>query len=55
MDNGWGWDGYDKVEFVVKDWEVFIQQFAHFYILFWNSLKREKQTWGLEKKRDKSD
>lgn len=34
--------GYDKVEFEVKDLEVFIEQFAHFYILFWNSLKKEK-------------
>lgn len=37
--------GYEKVEFDVKDMEVFIQQFAHFYILFWNSLKKEYQTY----------
>lgn len=37
--------GYEKVEFDVKDMEVFIQQFAHFYILFWNSLKKENQTY----------
>ncbi len=36
-------EGYDKVEFEVKDLEVFIQQFAHFYILFLNSLKKGKK------------
>lgn len=35
--------GYEKVEFEVKDMEIFIQQFAHFHILFWNSLKNGKR------------
>lgn len=48
-------EGYDKVEFEVKDLEVFIEQFAHFYILFWNSLKNEKTHTRIGEDRNKRD